>query len=301
MRSGARLKNWFQRGVESLRGAALSLRSRWIPCLVAAVLLTAAVLKAHGLLTDPLAAADIAFFWLEVALVEIELACGLALVFGIRPQLTRLGAMVLFACFIGVALSKALSGASSCACFGNAVDLHPWFAVAMDLVVLAALWRWRAPFRGFLPRVEETKWNESAGQARFILCRATAVALLLAFPVTLVAFYQPGRYPHLEVSATTIDLGTLKRGERRTFSLHIRNPHDKPVTVQIVEASCPCLKAHGLPWHLLPQETNLVALEVDMAKEGDSPTRLGIELRARTPQNDLALVGRVQLSVASLP
>ena len=104
------------------------------------LLLTAAILKAHELLTVPVANNDIwSYRPFLVFQVEFELALGIWLLSG---GFKRLAWMVVLAClglFSCVTLYKGLTGAASCGCFG-AVHVNPWITLlAIDLPATAAL------------------------------------------------------------------------------------------------------------------------------------------------------------------
>jgi thiol-disulfide isomerase/thioredoxin len=104
------------------------------------LLLTAAVLKGHELLTVPLANGD-PWSWRPFLIfqVEFELALGIWLLSGLFRRLAWLAALLCFGLFCGVTLYKGLMGATSCGCFGR-VHVNPWVTLlAVDLPALAAL------------------------------------------------------------------------------------------------------------------------------------------------------------------
>ncbi len=107
------------------------------------LLLTAAALKAHALATGPVPASGLlgsrAF---QVAAVEIEVALGLWLVLCVWPRAAWAAALVGFAGFAGIALHRALSGESSCGCFGR-IEVNPWHMVLLDTCAVFGLLRWR--------------------------------------------------------------------------------------------------------------------------------------------------------------
>jgi thiol-disulfide isomerase/thioredoxin len=117
------------------------------------LLLTAAVLKGHELLTTPMANADI---WTNryfmIFQVEFELALGIWLLSGLFKRVAWLAALGCFTLFCGVTLYKALSGFGSCGCFGN-VHINPWitlFAVDLPAVILLVIFRPKLEIRRFL-------------------------------------------------------------------------------------------------------------------------------------------------------
>jgi thiol-disulfide isomerase/thioredoxin len=122
------------------------------------LLLVAAVLKGHELLTVPVANTDL-WSWRPFLIfqVECELALGIWLVSGLLKRLAWLGALGCFSLFCCVTLYKGLTGAASCGCFGT-IHVSPWITLfAIDLPALASLglFRPRTPFvpsRSFLRR-----------------------------------------------------------------------------------------------------------------------------------------------------
>jgi hypothetical protein len=104
------------------------------------LLLTAAVMKGHELLTTPMANTDIwSNRYFLIFQVEFELALGIWLLSGLFRRaawLVVLGCFTLFCC---VTLYKGLTGAASCGCFGR-IHVNPWITLfAIDLPAVLAL------------------------------------------------------------------------------------------------------------------------------------------------------------------
>jgi hypothetical protein len=104
------------------------------------LLVTAAALKGHELLTVPVARQD---FWsgrpFLIGQVECELALGLWLLSGLCEGWAWLASLLCFGLFCGVTLYKGLTGATTCGCFG-AIHVHPWVTLlAIDLPAVVAL------------------------------------------------------------------------------------------------------------------------------------------------------------------
>src|SRR5262245_41133691 len=95
---------------------------------------------------------------------------------GVCASRARAVAMACFTCFFGVSLYQALSGASSCGCFG--VPISPWITSAVDFVAVASLWCW-AP-------IDDGPASASPRPARSV---GLAGALLLVLAVALSAAY----------------------------------------------------------------------------------------------------------------
>jgi len=255
--------------------------------LVAFILLAAAVLKAislwssvtdeSGLLGSP---------WLQMIVIEVEAGLAVGLLCGLRPHAVRVLAMVLFSAFLGLALSKAASGARSCACFGW-LEVHPWLTVGLDAGVLLLLWRWR-------PAEDGSRIRPRA--LRVIV--AGSLALLAIVPVvfatsqTLLA-----KAPLLETESV-VDLGTIRQGQRREFTLRVRNPHNHAVTISHLDASCACLNGAGLARAFSAMEETTAQLTLDLSKEPAFAGELRIRLIARTHAEEMAMdtVVRVRVS-----
>ncbi|MDR1477898.1 MAG: hypothetical protein LBJ00_03045 [Planctomycetaceae bacterium] len=125
--------------------AGIGSNSKWlfVRFLVALILLVAASLKAHQLSTTPTLDNEIFHSrWFNVLVVEFELFFGLWMAFGFFPKITRLTAIGCFLIFVVVSCYKALSGETSCGCFG-AVAVHPWVTMMFDCGVVILLWRFR--------------------------------------------------------------------------------------------------------------------------------------------------------------
>ncbi|NQT16619.1 MAG: hypothetical protein HQ582_27920 [Planctomycetes bacterium] len=107
------------------------------------VLLAAAALKGHQLLTEPVLGSGLLHArWLLIGLVEFELFFGLWLLAGVLPKATWRLALACFTCFTAVSLFKALSGEASCGCFGR-VPVNPWYTFTLDMAAVMALSYWR--------------------------------------------------------------------------------------------------------------------------------------------------------------
>ena len=120
------------------------------------LLLVAAVLKGHELLTVPVADKDL-WSWRPFMIfqVEFELALGIWLLSGLFKPLAWLASLLCFGLFCCVTLYKALTGAASCGCFGR-IHVNPWITLTIiDLPAVIGLRLFRpdyssGPFLSFL-------------------------------------------------------------------------------------------------------------------------------------------------------
>ena len=125
--------------------------------------LTAAVLKAHELLTTPVANKDL-LSWRPFLIfqVEFELAIGIWLLSGILKPLVWLIALACFSLFSMITFYKGIAGYASCGCFGS-VHVNPWitlFVIDLPAVIALSLFRpslslWS--FLSFLRKQESIK------------------------------------------------------------------------------------------------------------------------------------------------
>jgi len=113
------------------------------PLLVGGLLLASAGLKSDQLLVDEATQGGLlGSRWFLIALVECELLLGMWLLSGAFPYRCRQVVLAVFSVFAIVALKKALSGESSCGCFGR-FEVNPWWTLGLDIFVLGAIWKWR--------------------------------------------------------------------------------------------------------------------------------------------------------------
>lgn len=167
--------------------------ARLIRWSLGALLLAAAALKAHDLATGPLVGEGIwANRWLMALLVEAEAALGLWLLSGLFPVLAVYVTAACFLLYAGFAISKALSGAHSCGCFGR-VPVNPWITLALDLVAAPAAFcagRFSAPLRRQITLRRALLWST--------LCLALAVPSFLKMTVYHAA-------PRSDLQLTVLD------------------------------------------------------------------------------------------------
>lgn len=110
---------------------------------VAAILLTAAVLKTHQLATEPVRGTGLLESrWLLIGVVQFELSLGFWLASGLAIRSAWWVALATFSLFAVVAGAKSLAGDATCGCFGR-VPTSPWLALLIDVSAVLALCRVR--------------------------------------------------------------------------------------------------------------------------------------------------------------
>jgi hypothetical protein len=122
-----------------------------IPFFLSLILLSAGALKGYELFT---ASPPETSLWTSrgflIAVIEVEFALGLWLLFGLWPPGARRAALAAFLAFFVVSLFKALAGEASCSCFGR-VPVSPRYTAALDFAAIFSLWLWRPPARAERP------------------------------------------------------------------------------------------------------------------------------------------------------
>jgi len=108
----------------------MKIANRIVMYIAGAVLVIAAVLKIHQLLTEPIISKGFWESWtFFVIQIPLELGLGIWLLCGLFRKAAWLIAVLAFGLFIGVTLQKGLIGAESCGCFGKVV-VNPWITLS---------------------------------------------------------------------------------------------------------------------------------------------------------------------------
>ena len=153
------------------------------------LLLVAAVLKGHELLTVPVAGRDL-WSWRPFLIfqVEFELALGIWLLSGVFKRLAWLAALACFGLFCCVTLYKGLTGTASCGCFGT-VHVNPWitlFVIDLPAVFALNLFRPRlalAPIVSFLRKRESIRRIVHCALSPFPSPPRLAATIVLGFAI----------------------------------------------------------------------------------------------------------------------
>ncbi len=249
----------------------------YVPGFLGVTLVLAAVLKAHQLAVEP-GGTNI---WLSIALIEVESALGLALLFRVAPQLTRWATIGLFACFLGASGLNVLTGAQSCSCFGK-IEVKPWIALLFDALALWALCAWR-PIT-----TDRHAWP--------LLLLVIPTGCIAVVPLLAWLGVNPS-FPQVVVASPRVDLGTLLQGERCAFEVQLRNPHSHHVVIMYVDSSCPCLQPLPTPCLLQPGQEVAVPLYLDLGNEPSFTGSMTIEVAGRTYADELVFRAKIVAQV----
>ena len=123
-----------------------------IMTIAGAFLIVAATLKSHQLLTEPIISKGFWESWLFFVIqIPLEFGLGIWLVCGLFQKVAWLLGTIAYGGFICVTLYLALTGASSCGCFGK-VHVNPWITLcAIDIPLFTLLLTFRPVGEKFLP------------------------------------------------------------------------------------------------------------------------------------------------------
>ena len=248
------------------------------------MLLTAAGLKLQQFATDAIPEGGLfSGYWLRILAMEIEVSVATALMAGFWPRVTRRACQGLFFAFLVISLINAAFGVKSCACLG-AIEMQPLIMALLDAAVLVALSVWR-PVQG---PTRNTR---------------LAFTLAAAFPLSLIPAWtflaaETAALP-VAISPALIDLGTIAQGQKRQFTVILRNRLDKPVKIERADASCPCVELIPIKVELAPFEDLAVQLAFDLGNDKDFVGSLVIEIRGWAGSGEALFAGEIKVHVVA--
>ncbi len=214
------------------------------------LLLIAAALKAHQLLTEPLGAERIWSAWpLLIAQVEFELVLGVWLLSGLFKRTAWVASFACVSGFSAITFHKGLTDAASCGCL-RAVCVSRWITLTgLDLPALLALILFRPialRLQRFLLCLRRRRWpalirrllRPASSQLRFSATAGLTLAVLGA-TTPILAFHKPAAAtPTYEVLEPKTWIGLelpilpyidiaeqLKQGARLLLFYHHDCPH----------------------------------------------------------------------------
>ncbi|GHT23051.1 hypothetical protein FACS189419_06470 [Planctomycetales bacterium] len=251
--------------------------------IAAAIILTAALLKAHQLATVLILGEGFLHHrGFNLFVVEFELFFGIWLLFGLLPKLTWLATTALFLLFALVSFYKAISGEASCGCFGN-VTVNPWFTTVFDLLIIGLL-------SVFHPLNMSFQMKEAVSEIAAVLkpqklYLPAAVWLLVAVPVSLAMLENDKMFRFL--ASTTHHRITKPRPARAggllcenivwnfgsrdsdgtnriSHEFILLNESKEPVTIKNVQSACGCMVAKDYDEKLQPGKSTKIRVEVQL-------------------------------------
>jgi len=141
----------------------------------------------------------------------------------------------------------------------------------------------------------------SAVTAAFAITCVVAMCLATATRLRREAPQPSSSSLPLLAEPETLPLGTLEPGRTAEATVRVRNPGAKPVVVDRIESSCPCIRATPGTLHIGPGESAALTLRFDPSDEPDFRGALAVEYEGKTTDGTVALQGRVRVDVNCAP
>ncbi len=189
---------------------------------VGAILLLSAALKSWQYLQSPIPPYELQHFpGLEPVLIAWETFFGLWLISGALPIASRRVAIGCFSVFGCYALYEAVSGRTSCGCFGQ-VHVNPWYTFILDVSLVLMLTFVGKHGTG---NAEPSRW----AQKKWPVAATAAVGLAVGFAAAMV---------HPKVVSAANGLATAHAGKLVILEPDHWLGHRLPVLADIVSVSC---------------------------------------------------------------
>ena len=234
---------------------------RWavLRFVIAAILLTAAVMKTYQLATElSLGEGLLHARWFNILVVEFELFFGIWLIVGMLPKLSWLATIGCFSVFALVSLYKALSGEASCGCFG-VMAVNPWITTVFDVGVIGCLLAFR-PASSIsavnAPKIDlllETYWLRSTFGATSILLLMVTIQVYLFFG----SFVGLGNFMTPQEITFEIDK-SFETPEKNVVRVIVKNKTEGLIRLVGAKTDCGCGKVEGIPVSVPPHSQSQI-------------------------------------------
>jgi hypothetical protein len=209
--------------------------------LVAAVLLVASVLKAYQ--SPVLENGLFETRWLQIFLVECELALAVVLLFGVVPKISWRITTTLFVIFSVVSLSEGLRGSESCHCFG-AIQTPPFLTFVLDIGILVLLILFR-------PRKSVLEPNGNSQKSNWFLQTFSMTAVLIIVSVVQVYLFFgsfEGTNQFLSINEMTFAIDETSDPQNKNIvGIFVTNHTSRPFTLIGAKTDCSCGAVEGVP------------------------------------------------------
>lgn len=149
-------------------------------------------------------------WWFNVFVVEFELFFGIWLFFGLLPKLTWLATIGLFSIFLVVSFYKAISGATTCGCWGN-VEISPVYTVLFDVSVIGLLIMFRPNNKWFDGFNNVKNWSDLKYQVINYLLIVISLGSFIFWQVTQININR------LQEIGQVLEQGSVVRLEPKTW------------------------------------------------------------------------------------
>jgi hypothetical protein len=227
-----------------------------------ALLLTAAGLKAHGLMVDPFS--EDSFFSsprLHLATIELEVLLALWLFSGWAMGTAWLIAFAFFASSGSISLYLALDGQSSCGCFGR-IAVNPWWTFFLDMTAMAGLVAWRpARVSEIVAGTAKLRGGMSTALGAAVMLVLIAGGFQLSFDTPAAALAELRGEP-ITVEPVNSWVGKAVADDQSTLTIQLTNHGNGPVQVFGGSANCACVATDDLPISIPSGQSRPVSVRV---------------------------------------
>jgi hypothetical protein len=205
---------------------------------------------------------------IQLGVIELEFFLAFWLISGIRPLGSWIVGLLTFGGFAAVSAYLGWVGQSSCGCLGK-LSVNPWYAFALDTVVIATLLVGRPDTSAF--------WNRPRSTIRTALIPAAwAVGgmVLISGLVLGIASFCFGSLPaalaylrgeRIWVEPRLLDVGEGVAGDVRKVPIELTNWTNRRIRLIGGTADCSCTLLEDLPVTIPPNETRSVAVSVRLS------------------------------------
>lgn len=234
--------------------------ARFARIFIAALLLSAAVVKAYGVFTGT--AEPMPLFpslRAQMLVIEAEGLLGFWLLSGRYLSLARYVALLFFTGLAAVSFSLGLEGESSCGCFGR-IQVNPWLTFAVDMVAIAAL--------AFLQRPRDPASDSRLPRRALMILAGSSGLLALMIGGFLLTSSDPWstlaewRGESLAVEPAISEVGTGIPGDSRDVVVRLVNRTAHPVHWIGGTTTCACVATDDLPLTLSPGESRAIQVRI---------------------------------------
>ena len=251
------------------------MKYRIISLLIGSLLLAAAVLKLQGLAVDPVARVGLfSASWFQVLVIEMEVGLGLWLLWGKHRVGAWLATLATFTTFAGFSFYSGWIGQASCGCFGK-LALSPWWAFAVDAVVVVGLLVVRPPF--YSPPRERGFFQAARPMAALVLAYAAILGAMTAGASygygSMDAALAQLRGEQITLKPDGVDVGIGPVGDEKEATMEIRNWTDRSMRIIGGTSDCSCVTTRNLPLELAPGATRSISVGVRLPDEPGIFTR----------------------------
>ncbi|MCR4412538.1 MAG: hypothetical protein NUV77_08965 [Thermoguttaceae bacterium] len=239
--------------------------------------MTAAALKAHQLLTEPvLGFGLLESRWFLLGVVLFEACLGVWLLLTVLARVSWAVALAVFVIFACVSAYKGIAGEMSCGCLGR-VKASPWIMVGMDMLIVALLVRCRpAECMRRPPEGVSLPSLANIGRRMWALRGAFSVAAVLAGVFCVWAVWRFGSaarglaYLAGYAVVPEVDKAQVARvpaGVEASIPVGVLNLRRRAVVVVGAKGDCGCIATDGLPVLIEPRGVAPVRLRFTAPKD----------------------------------